>query len=120
MQKILIATKNQGKIVEITHEMDNLDFEFVSLNDVGLQDVELKEDYATTWENAVKKAKFFADKSGLMTIAEDSGLFIDYLNGEPGVATKRAAATPKERVKRIINLLKGVQKSKRGAYFETS
>lgn len=117
---ILIATTNSGKFEEITGEFKDLPFTFVSLKDVKLDAIELEEPYNTTWENAVHKAKFFAEKSGLTTIAEDSGLFIDYLNGAPGVQTKNAAPTPEGRVQKIIAELAGIPKNQRKAHFETS
>ncbi len=120
MRKILIATSNIGKFNEIKAELDDLQFEFVNLKDLKLDKVEVDEPHNTTWQNALEKAKFFAKKSKLITIAEDTGLFVDYLDGAPGVKAKRYGATPAERNEKLLDKLKGVPDKKRGAYFETA
>ncbi|MBP6858997.1 MAG: NUDIX domain-containing protein [Candidatus Magasanikbacteria bacterium] len=120
MQKILIATTNSGKLAEIMAELADLHFAFVSLKDLKLDKFEVEEPYTTTWQNALEKAKFFAKKSGLLTLAEDTGLFINALNGEPGIASKRLAPTAKERNSIILEKMRGFSGKKRGAYFETS
>lgn len=119
MQKILIATTNQGKFNEIVSFFGDLKFKFVNLKDVGLDKIEADEPFETTWENALNKAKFYAKKSGLLTVAEDTAFYVKHLKGIPGVKAKRLAATPEERNFKILKLLKGVPKSKRQAYFET-
>ena len=118
--KILIATTNKGKFQEFITELADLPFQFINLYNIHLDNLECNEPYATTWENALYKAKFFAEKSKYLTIAEDSGIFVNYLDGYPGVATKRSAATPEKRVKIIIKKLAGIPTSQRGAFFETS
>jgi len=119
MQKILIATTNIGKFKEITNFFGDLNFKFVNLKDVGLDKVEAEEPFDTTWENALSKAKFYAKKSGLLTVAEDTAFYVDFIKGKPGVKAKRFASTPEERNSKILKFLKGVPKSKRQAYFET-
>lgn len=118
--KILIATTNQGKFTEFTSQFSDLKFDFVHLNDVGLGDIDLEEPFETTWENAIHKARFFGAKSGLMTIAEDTGFYVDALDGKPGIKAKRFAPTPEERNQKIIDALKGVPSEKRTARFTTS
>lgn len=121
MRKILIATSNVGKFKEIVAELEDLQFDFVNLKNLKLDKFEADEPHSTTWQNALEKAKFFAKKSGLLTIAEDTGIFVDYLNGEPGVKTKRyAGATVKESVEKVLEKLQGVPEKKRGAYFEAT
>ena len=120
MKKILVATSNIGKFTEITAELADLQFDLVNLKDLKLDGIEVDEPHATTWQNALEKAKFFAKKSGLLTIAEDTGLFVDYLNGAPGIKAKRYGATATVRNKKLIATLKGVPDKKRGAYFETA
>ncbi|MEK7680592.1 MAG: non-canonical purine NTP pyrophosphatase [Patescibacteria group bacterium] len=120
MKKILIATSNVGKFSEIKIELEDLPFDFVNLKDLELDNLEVEEPYNTTWENALVKARFFAKKSKLLTIAEDTGLFVNYLEGAPGVLTKRYGATEAERNKKFLVALKGVPKEKRGAYFEAA
>lgn len=120
MKKILIATTNIGKFTEMTAELADLHFKFVNLKDVGLDKFEVEEPHAATWHNAWEKAKFFAQKSRLLTIAEDTGLFVDYLNGAPGVKAKRYGATALARNTKLLKRLKNVPEKKRGAYFESS
>src|SRR3989344_8229829 len=85
--KILIATKNPGKAREMKIFLGD-GFEIVSLTDLpGAPDVE--ETGTTFEENALLKAKFYFDWSGIPSIADDAGLEIDYLNGEPGVLSRR-------------------------------
>ncbi|MEK7131313.1 MAG: non-canonical purine NTP pyrophosphatase [Patescibacteria group bacterium] len=120
MRKILIATSNMGKFTEITAELTDLQFDFVSLTDLKLNKFEVDEPHGTTWQNALEKAKFFAKKSKLTTIAEDTGLFVDYLNGAPGVKAKRYGKTAVARNKKLLAKLNGVPDKKRGANFETA
>lgn len=91
MEKILIATHNQGKFKEIMESLHDLPFEFVSLNDLQItQDV--KEDGETYAENANLKAVFFHKLSKLPTIADDSGIEVTRLKNELGVKTRRWGA----------------------------
>lgn len=120
MKKILVATSNIGKFTEITAELTDLQFNFVNLKDLKLDKFDVDEPHATTWQNALEKARFFAKKSGLITISEDTGLFVDYLNGAPGVRSKRFGKTANYRVKKLLLKLAGVPDKKRGAYFETA
>ena len=92
--KILVATTNAGKFGEILEVLESLEaYEFVSLKDVGLtQDCD---ETGETYEaNALLKAHFYAELSGLPTIADDSGLQVDALVGELGVKTRRWGAGP--------------------------
>lgn len=121
MRKILIATSNLGKFKEIVAELADLQFDFVNLKDLELDKFEVDEPHSTTWQNALDKAKFFAKKSKLLTIADDTGIFVEYLNGAPGVKTKRyGGATVKESIEKVLEELRGVPDKKRGAYFETA
>lgn len=120
MKKILIATGNIGKFTEIIAELTDLQFEFINLKDLKLDKFDVDEPHSITWQNALDKARFFAKKSGLITVAEDTGLFVKYLNGAPGVKAKRYGATAAERNEKLLKKLKGVPDKKRGAYFETA
>lgn len=121
MRKVLIATSNIGKFMEIKAELDDLQFDFVNLKDLKLDKFEVDEPHSTTWQNALEKAKFFAKKSRLLTVAEDTGIFVEYLNGAPGVKTKHyGGATVKESIEKVLEKLHGVPDKKRGAYFETA
>lgn len=120
MIKVLIATTNLGKFAEFFAEFEDLNFKFFNLRDLKLDKIKVDEPFATTQENALHKARFFAQKSGLPTIAEDTAFGVDYLNGEPGVTAKRFGATAQERNQKILKALKGVPKNKRGALFQTT
>src|SRR3990167_9202120 len=88
MNRLLIATTNPGKLAEIRRFLSDVPLELVSLNDVDIK--ERVEKTGKTFEkNAILKAKFYAQKSGLPTIGDDGGFEIDALHGEPGVKTRR-------------------------------
>ena len=90
MKKILIATKNQGKLKEMTAALSELPVEILSLNDFeNLPDA--VEDGQTFEDNARIKAKFFQKLTGLACLADDSGLEVDALDGAPGVNSARFA-----------------------------
>ncbi len=119
--KVVIATKNKGKLREIK---DIFARNGLVLNILGLdlfpEIGDIKEDGNTFFENALKKAKTVAEHTGLVAIADDSGLEIDALNGAPGVFSARFAgekATDEENNKKVLELLKDVPSSKRSARF---
>ncbi|MBR6014428.1 MAG: XTP/dITP diphosphatase [Selenomonadaceae bacterium] len=90
MKKIVIATKNLGKLKEIKKALENFPVEVLSLADFeNIPDV--VEDGKTFEENAKIKAKYFSKKTGLACIADDSGLEVDALDGKPGVFSARFA-----------------------------
>jgi XTP/dITP diphosphohydrolase len=91
VQKILIATHNFGKFKELMEVLEDLPFKFVSLNDEKIKE-DIKENGKTYEENAIIKAEFFGRKTGLPTIADDSGIVVDALKGELGVHTRRWGA----------------------------
>jgi XTP/dITP diphosphohydrolase len=88
MRQLLVATTNPGKLREIRTLMSDAPVRLVSLADVPLIE-EPEEAGATFEENALLKARHYASHSGLWTVAEDSGLVIDALGGEPGVWSAR-------------------------------
>ncbi len=89
--KILIATKNPGKFEEIREMLTGLDAEFVSLEDLGITE-DFKEGSHSFEENALGKARFFHEKTGLVTVADDSGIFVETLAEELGIKTRRWGA----------------------------
>jgi XTP/dITP diphosphohydrolase len=117
--KILIATTNQGKIEEIRSLVKGLPTEFLSPAD--LPDIpEVVEDGTTFEENAVKKARAIAEATGVVTLADDSGLCVDALNGRPGVHSARYAgenASDEDKYRRILKEMQGVPDSERSARF---
>jgi XTP/dITP diphosphohydrolase len=120
MQKLLIATKNKGKFSEIKEVLDG-DFELVFLGDLDVSSEDFVEDGETFSENAYKKAKYFYDKTGIMTLAEDSGIMVDALSGELGVKTRRWGLGEKagdlEWVNYFLERMKDVLPENRGAKF---
>lgn len=102
--KLLIATHNRGKLREYGEILDGLPFELVTLDDAGItHDVE--ETGATFEENARLKALTYARQSGLLALADDSGLEVDALGGEPGIYSKRYAGEGKSDAERNAYLL---------------
>ena len=93
MQKLLIATNNKGKVEEIQDLLKDINIELVTPNDIGLK-LEVKEDGNTYAENAEKKAMAFARASRLISLADDSGLEVDALNGAPGLYSNRYLSKP--------------------------
>jgi XTP/dITP diphosphohydrolase len=122
-REILIATTNPGKMAELCAMLD-MDLSWKSLADFPNLD-EVIEDGQTFAENARKKALQYAKQTHLWTIADDSGLIIDALNGQPGVKSARfSGAKDQDRtlidhknIAKVLELLKGVSEEKRTARF---
>ena len=93
MQKLLIATGNKGKVKEIQALLDGLEVELVTPKELGL-DMEIVENGTTYEENAGKKARAYSQASGLVALADDSGLEVDALGGEPGLYSARYSGKP--------------------------
>lgn len=119
MKEIIIASGNKGKIRE-TQEVLN-EYKVISMNELGI-DIDVEENKNTFEGNAIKKAETIAKKiGGKMCIADDSGIEIEFLDGFPGVLTKRwHSGTDRERNLAIIEKLKGVPKEKRKITFTTA
>ena len=114
MRKILVASTNPGKLKEL-REMLGGDIEWVGLSDFpGVSEIE--EDGKTFAENARKKAVGYAKATGLWTLADDSGLVVDALNGQPGVKSARFSGVKEanrglidhKNMAKVLTLLKGV------------
>ncbi len=93
MNRLLIATNNEGKIEEIRALLDDLQVELVTPADLHLN-LKVEENGKTYAENATKKAVAFAQTSGLVSLADDSGLEVDALNGAPGLYSARYSPPP--------------------------
>ena len=126
MKTILVATTNPGKLKELG-EMLDMDAEFKSLADYP--DIpEVEEDADTFEANATRKALEYARATGLWTIADDSGLVIDALDGGPGVHSARFSGEKAEdktlidhkNIEKVLELLEGVPTEKRTARFVCS
>ena len=117
--KLLLATNNAGKVVEYRELLRRLPFELVTPGDVGV-DGSVEETGTTFTENARLKARTLCERSSLLTLADDSGLEVDALNGEPGIRSARYAgpnATDRDLVAKLLHNLRGVPPEKRGACF---
>lgn len=93
MNKLLIATNNKGKIIELEELLAGSGIEFVTPAQLNLQ-LDVEEDGSTYQENAAKKALAFAQASGLVSLADDSGLEVNALDGAPGLYSARYSPKP--------------------------
>ncbi len=125
-KKIVVATRNRDKLKEIKQIFETYckdKYELLCIED--FENIpEVEEDGKTLKENAIKKAKVIGDIVGMPTVSEDTGLFVDYLNGAPGVFSARYADTGKkhnctyeDNYKKLLRELKGVPWEKRTAEF---
>ncbi len=116
---LLIATSNKGKIKEISEVLKDFPISIKTLEDFsGIPSPE--ETGKTFFENAYLKAKYWAEKTGLMCLADDSGLEVDALNKAPGIYSARFAgenATDEENNRKLLELLQGIPLEKRTARF---
>ena len=117
--KIILATKNRGKIKDFEKLTDGMDIEVLSiLDNIDFPDV--VEDGKTFEENSAKKALEIAKYTGIVTVSDDSGLCVDILNGEPGIYSARYSGEDGNDEKNIEKLLKNlsdVEKNDRKAHF---
>lgn len=118
MKEIIIASGNKGKIKEAQEILK--EFKVISIKELGI-DIEVEEDKETFEGNAIKKAETIAKElNGKMCIADDSGIEIEYLDGFPGVRTKRwHQGSDRERNLAILEKMQGVEKSNRKINFVT-
>lgn len=119
MKKLLIATTNPGKLEEIKHFLSDLPIECLSLRDVGIT-ISVEETGETFEENAILKARTYTTLSHLPTLADDGGLEIDALHGEPGVHSHRwihkdREDTDEELIDYTMKKMRGLPRAQRGA-----
>ena len=118
IERLVVASKNPDKIAEITKVLGESGLNIVLVDDLDWPDVD--ETGATLEENALKKAREVFEATGLPSLADDTGLFVDALGGSPGVNTARFAgidATYAENVARLLRELEGM--ADRSASFRT-
>lgn len=118
MQKIVLASGNQGKVREINQMLAGCGFEVITQTELGVEEVE--ETGLTFVENAILKARAAAEQTGLPAIADDSGLEVDFLKGAPGIYSARYAgvgASDEENLQKLLVALDGVAEQERGARF---
>ena len=116
---LLIASKNRGKIREIKKGLKSLKLKIIGLDDFSLAP-SFEEKAESFAQNARDKALFYNKLYDILTVADDSGLMVDYLKGAPGVYSARFAAPysdDKARIKKLLNLLKGISFEERQASF---
>jgi XTP/dITP diphosphohydrolase len=117
MKKLLIATTNAGKRDEYRVLLASLPYEVISLADVGLDGMDVDETGETFFENALLKARAYQQASGLVTLADDSGIAVDALDGAPGVYSARYAPTVAERNAKLLAALQHTPIAQRSARF---
>ncbi len=123
MEKVILSSDNKDKIKEIKEILIDLDVKILSKKDLGLDKLEVVENGKTLEANALKKARSIYDViKGHIVIADDTGLFVDALNGDPGIFSGRYSgenATYEENNEKLLKELNGLEDSKRSAYFMT-
>jgi XTP/dITP diphosphohydrolase len=120
--RLLLATTNPHKIEELCAILAGLSYELVSPNDIGLA-LEVEETGTTFAENAILKATAWADAADMLTLAEDSGLEIDALGGEPGIYSARWAGDEisyEERFRILLGRLADVPAERRTARYRAA
>lgn len=117
-RELLIATTNPGKVKEIMAFLEHSPFTFLTLSDLPEAIPAPAEDSGTILGNAILKAEYYAKKSGHLTLADDAGMFIDALNGWPGVDTALIADTVEARIALVLAKMKDVPTTERTASFK--
>lgn len=119
MKKVIFATQNQGKVKEIKTILADLNVEVLTMGEAGI-DIEIEENGTTFEANAIIKAEALKAYTEYIVLADDSGLEIDYLNGEPGVYSARYMGRDTSyevKNQKIIEMLEAVPKEERTARF---
>lgn len=129
MTRLVVATRNPGKVREIHGMLDGVaGYEVVGLVDLGMPESpeeDAVEAFDTFEANALAKARYFAAKTGELALADDSGLCVDALGGAPGVRSRRFAAADEARGERqdeannrhLLHLLRDVSDDRRAAHY---
>ena len=119
---LLLASQNPGKLNEMRQLVKGLPFRVLGPRDLGI--AEAPEETGTTFvENATIKALYYAGRSGLLSVADDSGISVDALGGEPGLQSSRfggEGATDADRNRLLLEKLRGVPREQRGAHFTSA
>jgi XTP/dITP diphosphohydrolase len=119
---LLLASQNPGKLAEMRTLVAGLPFRVVGPRDLGI--LEAPEETGQTFlENAILKARYYAGRSGRLTVADDSGLSVDALDGGPGLYSARFGgeeATDDDRNRLLLVKLSGQPPEKRGAHFTSA
>ena len=119
---LILSTGNKNKVREIKEILKELPIEVVSKDDINLGHIDVVEDGTTLSENSIKKARTLSEYTEYMVMADDSGLFVDALNGDPGVYSNRYAGFEGDDNANNIKLLaalKDIEIEERTAQFIT-
>lgn len=119
MKRMIFATGNENKMVEIREILGDLPLEILSMKQAGIR-ADIEENGTSFEENALIKAREVCRLAGEMVLADDSGLEIDYLNGEPGIYSARYMGentSYRVKNKNLMERLEGVPNEKRTARF---
>jgi len=122
MTKIVLASSNQHKLTEILAILSDFDFDLVTMADAGYGDDDIVEDGDTFEANSLIKARAVYERLGIASLADDSGLEVDFLGGAPGVYSARYAGEPKSDANnnaKLLAALEGVDDALRTAQFVT-
>jgi XTP/dITP diphosphohydrolase len=122
MKELVLASSNPHKIEEIYDILKTLEYKILSMKEVGLENMEIVEDGDTFEANSLIKAKTVYEATKMPSIGDDSGLMVDYLNGEPGVFSARYSGEDKNYAannEKLLKNLDGVPVEKRSAKFVT-
>ncbi|QSX05072.1 RdgB/HAM1 family non-canonical purine NTP pyrophosphatase [Sedimentibacter sp. zth1] len=121
-RKIILSSGNEHKVKEIKKILEEFNIEIITKNEIGLKDFDVVEDADTLEGNAFKKAEELSKLVDGIVLADDTGLFVDALDGEPGVFSARYAGEGSNDEKNrllLLEKLKNVPMEKRTAYFKT-
>jgi len=117
---LIVATRNRGKVKEIKDLLGEIPLKVLSLNQLKNEIPEIQEDQPTFAGNAIKKAETVSELTGEAVLADDSGLEVDALGGEPGVYSARYAgekATDAENNAKLLEKMEGIPENRRTARF---
>lgn len=120
MEKVILASRNKGKLEEIKAILEKFGMETISRDDAGIPTFEVEETGSTFEENSLLKAQAIMDVAHVITIADDSGLEVDALSGAPGIYSARYAGencTFEDNNRKLLRELAGVPEEQRGAAF---
>ena len=118
--KLILASNNKNKLKELKEKLSKFDIEVISQKEAGF-DIEVDETGTTFEENAILKAEAIYNEIRKPVLADDSGLEIDALGGQPGIYSHRFAgenATDEDRINKVLTLMKDVEEEKRTARFK--
>lgn len=121
-RKLILSTNNLHKVKEIKEILASLPIEVLTKNDIHLKNFKVEENGHSLEENSIKKAKALAEITDYMVLADDSGLFVEALNGEPGIFSSRYAGEEGNDEKnnlKLLRVMKDLAGDKRRAKFLT-